>query len=323
MVTHSTHPTQNHPSTHDPTVGVGRLPSFLVIGAQKAGSTAIYHYLAQHPEVFMSPVKEALFFGDEGLKYTRSVRDLENYKSLFKDVSTELVWGEATPTYLWDPTAAEQIRHLIPNAQLIVILRDPVERAYSEYMFLYEQSRFSATKSQVILPLRDYGELLRHANKPILRPTATEDDPIRIRASFYASDLRRYIELFGNNQISIHLYDHLKSDPVTTMQSIFKFLGVSTEFVPDVSRKHNITQVPKNMWLDSILLKSSGIKEFFKHLIPSSFRRSLSKSIYQANMQLYPPLRPEDRAVLIEVFRQDILETQALTGCDLSAWLKV
>ena len=124
------------------------MPNFLIIGAMRAGTTSLYHYLKQHPQVYMSPVKEPRFFALEGEKpdpgrptderlMNHSITDIEAYRALFQAVSKETAIGEASPLYLYSPKAPERIRHYIPDAKLIAVLRDPVERAYSHFLDIF------------------------------------------------------------------------------------------------------------------------------------------------------------------------------------------
>ncbi len=129
------------------------LPNFLVIGATKSGTTSLYTYLKQHPEVYM-PMKEPNFFalegreppffrGPEGWKEPsqKRITDLEGYRTLFAGASGEKAMGEVSPLYLYAPQAAYRIRRYVPEAKLVAILRNPVERAYSAYMHLVREDR--------------------------------------------------------------------------------------------------------------------------------------------------------------------------------------
>src|SRR5580765_3646808 len=119
------------------------LPNFLIIGAGKSGTTALYEYLKQHPQVYMSPVKEPRFFAFEGESVNfggpwgerlnpevMAFNSIASYSALFEDVEDETAIGEASPIYLWAAKAAARIHRRVPDARLIAILRDPVERAY-------------------------------------------------------------------------------------------------------------------------------------------------------------------------------------------------
>ena len=126
------------------------MPNFLLIGAAKAGTSSLYGYLKQHPQIYMSPIKEPRFFALEGetLNFngpTRginqtSINTLEAYSQLFQKVTTEKAIGEASTIYLSSPKAPERIKHYLPDVKLIAILRDPSERAFSSYMHLVSKT---------------------------------------------------------------------------------------------------------------------------------------------------------------------------------------
>src|SRR3990170_8700279 len=116
------------------------LPNFLIIGAHKSGTTSLYQYLRQHPQVFMPQLIEPSFFSYEGqnLQHNPSIRRhvitrFEDYVALFQEARGEIAIGEASPMYLKCPQSAVRIKHYIPDARLIVILRNPVDRAYSHF----------------------------------------------------------------------------------------------------------------------------------------------------------------------------------------------
>src|SRR3954452_17434204 len=121
------------------------MPNFLIVGAAKSGTTSLYYYLKQHPQVFVSPVKEPKFFAYEGEKVVyrgpgdaennrRLVNNLADYRALFGGANGAKAIGEASPVYLYSPKACERIRHYLPDAKLFVILRDPAERAYPSFL---------------------------------------------------------------------------------------------------------------------------------------------------------------------------------------------
>ena len=123
------------------------LPNFFIIGAAKSGSTSLYHYVKQHPQIYMSPLKEPKFFALAGEKLdfpgpgdqenvSRAITDIHSYRNLFQGRTTEIVIGEASVLYLYSRRAINHIWQSIPNAKLIAILRHPVDRAYSNFLSL-------------------------------------------------------------------------------------------------------------------------------------------------------------------------------------------
>ena len=112
-------------------------PNFFIVGAPRSGTTFLHNYLKQIPKVYMCPVKEPNFFAvsiNPKLKLTKPIRDKKKYLNLFKNVKNEIAIGDASPTYLWDPKAAKLIHEQIPHAKIIMILRDPISRAFSHYL---------------------------------------------------------------------------------------------------------------------------------------------------------------------------------------------
>jgi hypothetical protein len=304
----------------------GRLPTFLVIGAAKAGTTSVYYYLSEHPEIFMSPLKEVRFFGDGD----KTVNNIDEYKALFKTSGNYKMFGEASPQYLIRSSSApSQIKKLIPNAKLVVLLRDPADRAYAHYVYanfsLGLKNQFSYSKSWQI---GDYSRLIRELPQPLTRSTLKKTEwtahHFGLVSSFYADDLQNYLKVFSRENFKILLYDDLKADPIKTMADIYTFLDVDSSFVPNIETRHNVTYIPNTDYLDSLLKDSSIVKNLIKGFIPKSFKERLVNFTRQVNYsKRYQPLNSEDRKILIDIFREDILQTQELLGRDLSHWLKV
>ena len=136
----------------------GRLPNFFIVGAAKAGTTSLYYYLKQHPEIFMSPVKEPNFFcyheAIEVINFFRFKEDdistLDDYLALFRKVNKEKAIGEASTQYLFFPSTAHNIKKMIPHAKMIILLRDPVSRAFSSYLFHLKGNRVDRDFDDVV-----------------------------------------------------------------------------------------------------------------------------------------------------------------------------
>ncbi len=305
------------------------MPNFLVIGAQKAGTTALYHYLRGHPEVFMSPIKEPHFFYFEGetldFRGPRDrevlghflVSDLEGYEALFAGASGERALGEASAMYLYSEKAVGRIEHHVPEAKLITVLRNPAERAYSSFLHMVRDGRE---------PLSDFGRALE-AEEGRIR---SKWSPIWHYRSmgFYHEQLSRYYEAFGPEQIGVYLYEDLESDPAGVLRDVYGFLGVDPSFTPDVSARYNVSGLPKSKGLHAahaFLLKPNPIKTVLKPLFPKKLRRRLVEASLNAlrNRNLVKPPFPEEvRRDLVEGYREDVLKLQGLIGRDLSAWLR-
>jgi hypothetical protein len=301
----------------------GRLPTFLIIGAAKSGTTSLYHYLRQHPDVFMPDVKEPRFFayvddppvmngpGDARTNEAAgAVYTLDDYQRLFVNATTESAIGEASPNYLYSATAPPRIHKHIPNARLIAILRNPVERAYSHFLHLVRSGRE---------PLRDFG-------------AALDAEPERIangwewswhyqRMGFYGVQIARYLEHFNRDQLTVYQFEEFKADPAALAQDIFRVLGVDDTFVPDASMRYEKSGMPKSDRFQQFLLDPDHwIRRLSRYVIPESVRERLLVRMKNVNLEK-PPLEPAVRDRLIAAYRDDILRLQDLIDRDLSAWL--
>jgi hypothetical protein len=305
------------------------MPNFLIIGAAKAGTTALYAYLKQHPRVYMSvPIKEPHFFacegekpnfqgpGDQELYNYLAVTDLEAYRALFQGVSEETAIGEASVNYLYVPRAPERIRHHVPDMRLIAVLRNPAERAYSAFLHMTRDCRE---------PLSDFARALEAEEERIQNNWA----PIwhYKQAGFYYTLLKRYYETFEREQIRVYLYEDLNNDIMGVLSDIYGFLGVDDKFVPqDISTRYNVSGVPERLRpLHAFLNRSNPVKSFFRPLLPAGLRWRLKERVLEGMRErtlVKPTLPVEVRRQLIELYKEDILKLQELIQRDLSEWLR-
>jgi hypothetical protein len=294
------------------------MPNFLVIGAAKAGTTALHRYLAQHPKIYMSETKEIRFFPFENERPTfcgpgddsdEVVTKIEEYRAFFEAAAAFPVRGEASPLYLYYAKAAERIHHHIPDVKLVAILRHPVDRAYSHYLML-KHDGFEHLGFREALAAEDQRVADRWSHRWHLR-----------RRGFYAKQLKAYFELFKPEQIRIYLYEDLTRDAIAVLQDIFRFLDLDDTFVPDTSVRHNEYRVARSPALHAFLTESRRTKNLLKPLLSFEVRQRIKGPINRRN-QSKPPLAGELRHQLIEVFREDISELQAMLQRDLSHWLK-
>ncbi|MFB3737376.1 MAG: sulfotransferase [Candidatus Velamenicoccus archaeovorus] len=290
------------------------LPNFVMIGAAKAGTTALYWYLTEHPQVFMSPMKETNFFaygldergdllyGDPDL-HTFPVRTLEEYAALFGGAGDAVAVGEISPIYLECPQAAARMHELVPHARILCILRHPVDRAYSDYQ-MYLRSR-----GRRLDPARD------------LTPEATwaRPDSHWMQIGRYHDALARYVERFPRERIHVFLFDDLRRDARGFVQDVYRSLGVDPTFVPDLETPHNVGGMPKNRLVERLLM-SKRLKTMVQPLVP---RRAadLARRIRTRNLRRAPTLPSALRAELTARFRDDIERTAQLIGRDLGHWL--
>lgn len=300
------------------------IPNFLIIGTAKAGTSSLYHYLNQHPQIYMSPVKEPRFFAPE--LYTEHRKDpyrsgakehrdapmsFEEYCQLFEGAVDEVALGEATTEYLYMPKAPERIQRHIPEAKLIAILRDPAERAFSAFCYQWRDGCEKLTFEQALAA--EPQRIAEHKWWPGWHYK---------QSGFYYQQLTRYFQVFDPGQIKVYLHDELSADPTTVVKDIFRFIGVEDDFTPTFTRK-NVSGIPQNRFLHSLMTRDNPLKAAVKPFLPDGLRQRVSQNIHQKNMQAKPTLSPEIRHALVEDYRPDILNLQALLQRDLSKWLVV
>ncbi len=299
------------------------LPNFLTIGAPKAGTSAIYYYLKQHPQIYMSPVKEPHFFalenhslnfqgpGDKD-RFRDAVTQLEEYEKLFANVSREVAIGEASTTYLSSETAPLRIKHYIPDVKLIAILRNPVDAAYASFLHLVRDGDE---------PLADFGLALEAEEKRVRQNW--EGIWHYQRRGFYAEQLERYFQHFDRDRLKVYRYDDFKANPNVVLRDIFEFLEVDPGFMPDMSAKYNVSAMPKNPLLNKMMVKPNPLKSAINMALPKTMRSAIATRLKHWNFQdKKPPLSPELRDRLHQNYREDMLKLQDLIQQDLSEWLE-
>ena len=284
------------------------LPNFLVIGANKAGTTSLARYLQQHPDVYMSAVKEPGFFVLEDGDPTAaaapgSTFTFDSYTALFDAVTTERAWGEASTAYLGSPKAPDAIRRHIPDARLVAVLRNPVDRAFSNYKMQVARGRENL----------DFGEAIRAEldGKP---PPPGVRERRYVRLGFYGRYLEGYWSTFDTSQLHVALYDDYRRDAAGVLKEIFGFLDVDDSFVPDTSMRHHVSYVPKIRRLHGLL--QSRVAPVG---VPSGGSRVMR--YMSAWNRRAVPFPADVRRQLIDIYRADISVLQHLIRRDLSAWL--
>ena len=279
------------------------MPNFLIIGAAKAGTTSLYHYLSEHPQVFMSPIKELNYFayddpdvhsGWPDLPFP--IKSIEDYCAQFSAVKSETAVGEASPIYLESAIAPKRIKEIIPNVKLIAALRNPADRAYSGYLMhiLHGQENNSIDKA--------FNMNARY-----------------VRGGFYYSKLKRFYDVFDQSQIKVCYFEDLKNYPVKLIHELYSFLEVDNNFTPDLYKKHNVGRYPRNKLINKII--AHGVKWRLASHLPN-WVRAAGKKVRTRNFTKPPPFPSELKAKLINLYRDDIMRLQDLVDRDLSMWIE-
>jgi len=290
------------------------LPNFVIIGAAKAGTTALYWYLAEHPAVFMSSVKETNYFaygldGQGQLLYGNPevhrfpVKTLAEYEALFAGADGAAAIGEASPLYLECPQAAGRIRELIPGGRIICSLRHPVDRAYSDYQM------FLRRRGLRLDPARD------------LTPTSAwaRADSHWMRIGRYHEQLARYYEAFPRAQIHVSLFDDLKRNALETTQSVYRFVGIDAAYAPNFAAPHAVGGMPASRLLERFFM-NRVIRSAVEPWVPTRAANWV-RQLRSRNLRRAPALPAQLRCDLTRHFRDDIARTSDLIGRSLDLWL--
>ncbi len=297
-------------------------PNLFIVGFGRSGSTSLYNYLAQHPQIYMSPVKEPKYFCGEMLEgaETTAVRTLSDYLALFDAAEQEKVLGEASTMYILSDLAAQRIHEFNPNSKIVVLLRDPVD-------FLQSWHSLGVRDGYETEP-----DLMRALALEKQRIAAGGAAPHGAEISYryrhvihHAPEyVQRWYDTFGRAQVKPIVFDDLSQRTEEVYRDLLTFLDVATDSIPDF-KVYNSAQAfgkPKAPWLDRLLGKprSGG---GLQNLLPNrsfGIRRALRKlNTKQVQRQV---LAPGTRQQLVEEFTPIIQRLERIVERDLSAWYR-
>ncbi|MCS6991194.1 MAG: sulfotransferase domain-containing protein [Chitinophagales bacterium] len=289
-------------------------PNFLLVGAGKSATRSLYNYLIQHPDVFMPSLKEPQFFVAREVagRIQKWVDDEETYFRLFAPGAGKKAIGEASVMYLlFYQEAIKNILHYLGNqVRIMMILRNPVDRAYSAYNFVHLNNPAERYSFEEALQLEE--ERWRQKESLFMQYK---------RMGLYADAVQAYLNHFPH--VHIMWYDEFRQNPAQVLKGVFEFLGLRSDVPIDYSKVWNKGgRRWKNPLIRWLLMSDNWIKRILKMFFPR--RRGVRTHAFftQNFMQQIEPMKPETRKMLIEYFRADILRLQQITGRDLSSWLQ-
>jgi hypothetical protein len=302
------------------------LPDFLVIGAPKAGSTAVHAALARHPALFLSKVKEPKYFLCDDRRPARAVHQgpgdahsarewvwrRDRYEALFDAAPPGSLRGESTPFYLWDRAAHRRIHRLVPEVRLIAVLRDPVDRAYSNWTHLWSDGLETIPDFVAACAAED-GRAAR-GFAPFWRYQGL---------GRYGEQLEHLLSVFPRGQVHVLRYKELVDEPRVTLDRICDFLGVQTgmiDLAPSANVSTFVADTPVNAVLRAGMRAGASVGSAFP---PQAWRRA-SLPLEWALKRVpgrRPHLTEQQRADLVATFADDIAVLGEITGIDFGDWL--
>ena len=308
-------------------------PEFLIVGAGRSGTSSLASTLRQHPDICMPDNKELQFFtlgAPHGLDLRgffewrpllraslpvvpySIVRTREDYLAQFASARAGQLRGEASPPYLYDPHAAERIHAANPAVKIILILRNPVDRAFSHYTRRFELGTDRG---------RNFEEVV--ASEDVLAPPFREGERHFVRMGFYWQQLSRYLALFPREQVHVMLFEDYVRDFEGSLKGVLDFLGLPYSPGALQLKRENASAAPRNAALHRALAHPSKARQLLLSVQPAFVRRQLRRVsgwLRQRNMQqgVKPVLKPETRKALLAVYAEDMRQLGAYLGRDLS-----
>lgn len=288
-----------------------RKVDFFIVGAPKAGTTSLYHYLNEHPKIQMSSIKEPNFFSYSSLKrdklyYHSSIIDtIEKYHALYVAADVNLR-GDASVSYLFYEDVPQKIHSYNQNAKIIIMLRDPVERAFSHYLMDYRLGLVSESFESIVtkkLGHRDFNLFYQQY----------------IEVSKYANQVKRYLEVFGKENIIFIDYDDFKRNTAKTVEEVYMFLEQDKDFRPFFNKKYNTYFAPRNAFI-RFAYSLIFFRKMAVNILPKKFKSIIKKLFFISNRK--PKLSQNTRGFLQKKFEPDLRELSALLSKDFLKWTK-
>jgi hypothetical protein len=297
-----------------------RLPDFVVVGAPKCGTTSLHHYLGQHPDVFLPSQKELHHFSHPELERNsngpgdaRVLRSAcatrERYAAFFAGAERAGAVGEVSPSYLYyHATVAERLRAALGEARIVVVVRDPIEKAWSQYMHLVRDDRERLSFPEALAAeeqrTRDgWAALWRYAG-----------------SSLYAEGIEHYRSVFGPERVRVIAQEDLRRDPAAVVAELFAFVGVDPGFAPRVDRTYHRSGAPRSRLL-ARALSSGPLGALARSLLPDGLRTRLRSRLQDANTGPRGAIDAASRESLRARFAADVRSLEALLGRELR-WMR-
>jgi hypothetical protein len=294
-----------------------RKPDTFIVGAFKAGTTALYEYLRAHPQIFMSVPKEPMYFGQDLTPRYRRMTEAE-YLDLFRAAAESGRAGEASPWYLYSTQAAREIRDFNRNARIIVMLRNPVDVMYAQHSQLVFNQREDLTDFAAALAAEPDRRAGRRLPAGAIRPEA-----LFYRHSVrFPEQVRRYLDVFGGAGVHFVVFDDLVAAPRDVYRTTLEFLGVDPSFEVDLSVYNPNRRARSGRLQRAIFNPPPVLRGLVGRLRRVPFAHRVRDALVSANSSRARRaiMDPALRAELTVEFAPQVTELGALIGRDLSVW---
>ena len=292
-----------------------KLPNFLIVGAAKSGTSSLHNYLKQHPDIFMPEHKEPYFLIKDIVenRVRNGIWTWEQYKSLFSDVKNESLIGESTVLYLYFyKEAIKNIKQYLGNdVKIIIMLRNPSERAYSAFNHVSRGFKQSGS----------FEEALANEDFIIERDNNLTPMVMYKQMGMYYNMVKAYIDAFKD--VHVIFYDDFSDNIACEMKKTYNFLGVTNYMEIDLSVKYNVGGKRwKSEILKYIFMRDFYIKSFLKFLIPNRIKQVIYRVLVKISTNQIQPMKYETRQKLNNYFKEDVKRLSALLSKNLNHWIE-
>ena len=290
-----------------------RLPNFVVAGAAKCGTTSLFHYLKQHPDVFLPAQKELHYFaydhlsrnsggpgGARSLDFACATR--EAYEAHYRAAGSQVAIGEVSPSYFYFDEVSERIEAELCAPKIVIILRDPIEKAYSQYMHLVRDNRETLPFFEALMAEQDriadgWPALWRYAE-----------------SSVYARRITKYLDVFGQDRVKILVFEELSENPALVLDALFGFLGLAPQDAIDTARVYNRSGQPRSRMLADFVTKRNPFTTAARRWLPEDLRDRVKNAMLNLNTGRKQAIDDRSRAYLQAFFADDVAALERILG---------
>ena len=289
-------------------------PNFFIVGAAKSGTTSLADYIGQHPSVYMSPVKEPFFFVED---YGWS--NEAEYLDLFSDVTNENAIGEASTGYLYDKGAASRIFNFSPEAKIIIILRNPIDMAYSYWKFMSLVGNEKLSFEDAIDINEQEFRFTSHFKEQAVNWWASY---IYLDRAMYANQVKNYIQVFGESRVKLLIFEEFISDPIRLCRDVFEFLGVDNTFIPVMKKLNEGGEMRFKKLPFHRIDFAPRLRRILRKLLPAPAREKVRLFLRKLNTKPSNQSKINDltKQMLVKFFKPDVENLQNSFCIDLKKY---
>ncbi len=286
-------------------------PQLIVGGASKSGTTALYYYLNQHPEFFLPSKKELHFFSRDYLSQTVGGKGdrfilaeipttFQNYIDFFNDAQETQIGVDISPSYLFHYKCAGKIIKRLPEIRIVFILRNPVDKIYSQYLHLVSTGRETLSFSQA-LDHEKHRENIGYSDMWLYK-----------KSGYYADAIKHFISVMGKKRVRIYYYEEFINNRTEVLADVCKFAGVDSSFQFTGIKQVNRSGLPKSKIISSLFLSPGRLSYLMRRIIPHNIGKKLRETIKNLNTGEKPGLAPDMKRKLANLYKDDLIQLEKI-----------